>query len=158
MIIFSQIGHPLDFVVYVELGANKIRGIENLPIQQSFDTDNRQGNSVPSAEYPYFPEQLPPNSLNSGLNPLKITQPDGPSFKINGREVTWQNFQFRVGYNPREGGHIYTVSYNDKGVIRPIVYRLSISEMYLQYGDPRQPYQTKSVSFIKPNLFFLEQL
>lgn len=164
---FFSTAHPLDFIAYIDVAAKTTLGIEDLPIQQNFDTTNRQGNSVPTAEYPYFPNQLPPNSITPGLHPLKISQPNGPSFKISGREVTWQNFQFRVGYNPREGGYIYTVTFNDKGVIRPIVYRMSISDMYLQYGDPRPPYHRKSVrlyfkthillitKFIKTELYFV---
>lgn len=99
---------------------------------------------MPQTEYNYFPDQLPPGTIRRDLHRLRISQPDGPSFKISGREVTWQNFKLRIGYNPREGAHIYTVSYNDSGEIRPIAYRLSISEVYLQYSDPRPPYHRKS--------------
>jgi len=136
--------HPFDFVVYVELGANVIRGIENLPIHQGFDTSDRSGNSIPQAEANFFPGQLPPNTIRRDLHRLKISQPDGPSFKINGREVTWQNFKLRIGYNPREGAHIYTVTYNDHGHIRPVAYRMSLSEVFLQYADPRPPLYRKS--------------
>jgi len=52
---------------------------------------------------------------------------------------------FRTSYNPREGPHIYTVTYNDDGTIRPLYYRLSVSEVILQYGDPRPPLHRKSV-------------
>src|SRR5262249_18238886 len=38
-----------------------------------------------------------------GLKELQIAQPDGPSYKVDGQEVRWQNWRFRVGFTPREG-------------------------------------------------------
>ncbi|ODN05607.1 Copper amine oxidase 1 [Orchesella cincta] len=140
----NYFAHPIGFVVYVDLGPNVVLGIENLPIHEGFDTNNRTGESVPRQGAPYYPEDVPLGTIRTDLKPLTITQKDGPSFLIEGRKITWQNFQFRVGYNPREGPHIYTVTYNDNGKVRALFYRLSISEVFLQYGDPRPPYHRKS--------------
>jgi primary-amine oxidase len=35
------------------------------------------------------------------------------------------------------------VNYNDSGTIRPLLYRLSLSELFVPYGDPRPPYTRK---------------
>lgn len=35
--------------------------------------------------------------------PLDITQPEGPSFSVNGSAVSWQRWSLRVGFNYREG-------------------------------------------------------
>lgn len=40
---------------------------------------------------------------------------------------------------------IHTVSYNDNGKVRPVLYRASLSEMFIPYGDPRPPYHRKAV-------------
>jgi primary-amine oxidase len=72
----------------------------------------------------------------AGLSPLETRQPMGPSFKLNGHEVRWQNWVFRYGFHPREGLVLYTVGWNDGKSIRPIVHRASISEMLVPYGDP----------------------
>jgi hypothetical protein len=32
-----------------------------------------------------------------------ITQPDGPSFTLDGHEVRWQKWHLIIGYSPREG-------------------------------------------------------
>jgi len=70
----------------------------------------------------------------SGLKPLDVSQPDGPSFTVTGHEVRWQNWALRVGFNPREGLVLYTVTYNG----RPIMYRASIAEMVVPYADPKE--------------------
>lgn len=67
---------------------------------------------------------------------LSIKQPDGVSFQINGQEVQWQKWRFRYTMHPREGIVLHTVSYNDEGKLRPILYRGSLSEMVVPYGDP----------------------
>ena len=79
------------------------------------------------------------------LKPLEITQPLGPSFEVRGHEVRWQKWRFRVGFTPREGLVLHTVGYEDRGVLRPILYRASISEMVVPYGDPSPTHARKSV-------------
>jgi len=71
------------------------------------------------------------------LKPLEITQPEGPSFTVSGNEVSWQKWSFRIGFNPREGLVLYCVGYKEKDKVRPIMYRASLSEMVVPYGDPR---------------------
>ncbi len=72
----------------------------------------------------------------SGLTPLIVTQPNGPSFVINGRSVSWQHWRFRVGYSPREGHVLHQVGWEQGGTVRPIIYRLGMSEIYVPYGLP----------------------
>ncbi len=67
--------------------------------------------------------------------PLTISQPDGASFEINGQEVRWQKWRFRFTMHPREGLVLHTVGYEDNGRIRSILYRASLSEMVVPYGD-----------------------
>lgn len=47
---------------------------------------------------PYFPD-----GVRKDLKPIVITQPEGPSFQIDGYQITWQKWRFRVGFNVREG-------------------------------------------------------
>jgi primary-amine oxidase len=96
------------------------------------------------------PVPLPPGSgayaadrvgpLREDLKPLEITQPEGPSFDVNGWEVRWQRWRLRLGFNAREGLVLHTVGYEDAGVVRPILWRASVAELYIPYADP-QPYQ-----------------
>ena len=64
--------------------------------------------------------------------PIEITQPEGPSFTVDGHAVSWQSWQLRIGFTPREGLVLHEVGYDG----RPIVYRASLAEMYVPYGDP----------------------
>src|SRR6516165_8909469 len=70
----------------------------------------------------------------SDLKPLEVSQENGPSFCVNGHEVTWQKWSLRVGFNPREGLVLNTVSYDG----RPVLYRGSIAEMIVPYADPKE--------------------
>ena len=70
------------------------------------------------------------------LRPLEIDQPDGPSFVVDGAEVSWQRWSFRVGFTAREGLVLHMLAYDDGGRVRPVVYRASYSEMVVPYGDP----------------------
>ena len=69
-------------------------------------------------------------------SPLEITQPEGPSFEVDGNLVRWQKWSLRVGMDPLEGLVLYTVGYEDGGRVRPILYRASVSEMVVPYGHP----------------------
>jgi len=68
--------------------------------------------------------------------PLHITQPAGPGFRIENGEVRWQKWRFRYALDPREGLVLYTVGFEDDGRVRSILYRASLSEMVVPYGDP----------------------
>ena len=73
----------------------------------------------------------------SDLKRIEITQPDGPSFSVDGYNVRWQNWQLQVGYSVREGLILYNIAYEDKDKLRPIMHRASMAEMVVPYGDPR---------------------
>ena len=60
---------------------------------------------------------------------------------MRGRELSWQKWTFRVGFNAREGLVLHTVAYAG----RPILYRGSIAEMIVPYGDPKESSYRKNV-------------
>jgi primary-amine oxidase len=81
-----------------------------------------------------------------GIRPLEIQQPAGPSFTLDGHKLYWQNWHLVVGFNAREGLTIHDVRYYDDGRLRPILYRASLTEMVVPYGDPR-PTQARKNAF-----------
>ncbi|KAL8403108.1 hypothetical protein RB594_008389 [Gaeumannomyces avenae] len=96
---------------------------------------------VPPNEY--VPEAQP--SMRSDLKPLLVVQPEGASFRVSnfsevGRQVSWQKWDFKVGFNQREGMVLYDVHYDG----RPLFYRLSLSDMCIPYADPRHPFHKKA--------------
>jgi primary-amine oxidase len=101
--------------------------------------------------------------LRAAPKRLAISQPSGPSFTIHGQEIRWQKWRFRYTLHPREGLILHTVGYEDEGRVRPILYRGSLSEMVVPYGDNDQNWRWRAafdvgeynvgrlVSSIEPN-------
>lgn len=79
---------------------------------------------------------LKPDKMRTDIKPLHITQPEGPSFIVEGHLVKWQKWHIRVGFNVREGLTLHDIKYEDKGRLRPIIYRASMPEMVVPYGHP----------------------
>lgn len=75
------------------------------------------------------------------VTPIEITQPEGPSFTVDGHAVTWQKWTVRIGFTPREGLVLHQVAYAG----RPVVHRASLAEMYVPYGDPAPTHRFKNV-------------
>jgi primary-amine oxidase len=104
------------------------------PKSGNFDPQSVQNpNNVP-----YFKE------LRKGLKPLEIVQPEGVSFEIDGNEIRWQNWRFRIGWTPREGIVLYTIGFEDHGKLRPLMYRASITDLFVPYGDPKPTHRRKN--------------
>jgi primary-amine oxidase len=89
---------------------------------------------VPTDPGRYDADSISP--MREGLRPLEITQPDGPGFVVDGHEIRWQNWKLRWSFNAREGLVLHTVEWDDHGTARPVIYRASLSEMAVPYGDP----------------------
>ncbi|MBB3082702.1 primary-amine oxidase [Geodermatophilus sabuli] len=101
----------------------------NYMAELAFDEDNR----------PAF------TGLRDDVRPIEITQSEGPSFTVDGHAVSWQKWRLRVGYSPREGLVLHQIGYEDKGRLRPVIYRASLSEMYIPYADPAPTHRIKNV-------------
>ena len=92
-----------------------------------------------------YSAQRVPNQRRD-IKPLTITQPEGPSFTLEGNQMSWQNWKFVVGFNAREGLTLHHIRYHDKGSDRSILYRASLTEMVVPYGDP-SPQQARKNAF-----------
>ncbi len=74
--------------------------------------------------------------LRTGLRPIEITQPEGPSFTLDGTCLRWQNWSMRIGFDAREGLTLHQIAIADGDEERPLIYRASVPEMVVPYGDP----------------------
>lgn len=124
---------PLPIVPIVNLNKMEVLRVEEYEYAK-----------IPAQEANYTPDRVGP--LRAGIKPVEITQPEGPSFVVDGHEVEWQNWNFRIGFNAREGLTLHTVTYNDQGRKRPVLYRAALSEMVVPYGDPG-PIQNRKNAF-----------
>jgi primary-amine oxidase len=73
------------------------------------------------------------------LKPISISQPEGPSFTVEGDEVSWANWKFSIAFDAREGLVLRRIRFTDAdqgGAERDVIYRASIAEMVVPYGDP----------------------
>lgn len=98
-----------------------------------------EGVQPPQVMGEYLPRHIPDRisavSQRDPLKPLHITQPEGPSFSLDGHLLTWQNWSLRVGFNYREGMTLHAVTYRDGGRVRPVAHRMSFAEMVVPYRD-----------------------
>jgi primary-amine oxidase len=116
--------HPVDgLVAFVDLTEGRIIELIDDAIL-----------AVPTEEGNYTPDVV--GTMRNTLKPIEITQPDGPSFTVEGDLVRWQNWSFRIGYEAREGLVLHQIGYRDGERDRPIVHRASMAEMVVPYGDP----------------------
>lgn len=89
---------------------------------------------LPAGGGRYGPEDV--GGLRTDLRPFDITQPEGPSFDVDGWEVRWQKWRFRIGFTAREGLVLHCVAYEDGDRVRDVLHRASCSELIVPYGDP----------------------
>ena len=89
---------------------------------------------LPEVTCNYAADRVP--AQRRDIKPLEITQPEGPSFEVDGNQVRWQNWNFVIGFNAREGLTLHHLRYRDDGRDRSILYRASLTEMVVPYGDP----------------------
>jgi primary-amine oxidase len=120
----SEWAHPVDGVIaIVDMARMEVLRVDDhgvVPIPQE------SGNFDVEAGAP----------LRADIARLEITQPDGPGFTVEGRVLRWQRWQVHVGFTPREGLVLNQLGYHDGGRLRSILYRASMSEMVVPYGDP----------------------
>mmetsp|Transcript_22578 Transcript_22578/g.38518 ORF Transcript_22578/g.38518 Transcript_22578/m.38518 type:complete len:752 (-) Transcript_22578:1328-3583(-) len=129
----NEYAHPLDLVPIVDLNAGRIIRIDKYERAPSLPTEGHE-----------YHRDLMKIPLRTGLRPLHLLQPQGPSFLVDGNLVKWQNWQVRVGFNGREGLVLHQVGWEERGKLRPILHRASLVEMIVPYGDPHEPYTRKS--------------
>jgi primary-amine oxidase len=113
--------HPVDgLVAYVDLTA---RSVDRVIDEVQPAVPATSGN---------FDDPAFVGPARETLKPIEITQPEGPSFTVEGNRVRWEKWDLRIGFNEREGLTLHQISYDG----RPIVYRASVSEMVVPYADP----------------------
>ncbi|TIC79122.1 primary-amine oxidase [Nocardioides sp. GY 10127] len=120
--------HPIDGVcAYVDTIAREVVTVVDNEVME-----------VPAEGSTFMNEEGRPAPME-GLKPIEITQPEGPSFTVEGDEVSWANWSFSLGFDAREGLVLHRLAYADPdhgGEVRPVVYRASVAEMVVPYGDP----------------------
>ena len=92
--------HPLDVVIVVELQTKKV-------IQWWHHKANPIIPTLNSNFHTKLVDQE--RGWRTGLKPLNVVQPEGPSFSVDGNMISWQKWSMRVSFNYREGLVLHTV-------------------------------------------------
>ncbi|KAK1480407.1 copper amine oxidase [Colletotrichum cuscutae] len=142
----NHYAYPIPIIPVMDIATRKILRVDRLatgaagdglaPQPRAAEPKSLFANNISSE---YVPELLE-IPQREDLKPINITQPEGASFAIQPDNfVEWQKWRFRLGFTPREGAVLHDLCYDN----RPVLYRLSYSELTVPYGDPRPPYQRK---------------
>lgn len=114
-----------------------------------FVVDMNEKKIVRFSDYGEVPMPAPSNTYDAdggpalpGTQPIQVTQPNGPSFKITKGEVSWQNWHFRFRLDPRVGAVVNMVSLDDNGKRRSVMYEGSLSELFVPYMDPDETWNS----------------
>lgn len=159
--------HPMDFSVVLDMNTNEVLSIDfgrfrtadddyidgqppagpTPDPQEGLRLSGRARMAPPMRSYDYLPELMAKDAAmakpRTDLKPLYVVQPEGVSYTLRGNEISWQKWNFHIGFHPRDGLVISTVTYNDGGEVRPLFYRLSVAEMVVPYADTCFPHPRK---------------
>ncbi|MGC2404556.1 MAG: hypothetical protein WA510_32495, partial [Acidobacteriaceae bacterium] len=137
---------PLDnFYAHPVEGLHAFFDLSTLEIIEVLDHFEAGGDYIPVPRTPLNYDADVLTEFREPSSRLDIVQLDGPGFVVRGNHVTWENWDFRVGFNGREGLVLHTLGYTHQGKRRPIVYRASIAEMVVPYGTPERSHYRKNV-------------
>jgi primary-amine oxidase len=121
--------HPIEGInAVVDIKAGKVIRVDDYGVKP-----------IPMGEFNY--EAQFRTEFRAPLKPLDIIQPEGASFVLNGRAITWDKWSLVIGFNAREGLTLHDIRYDS----RPIVNRASLAEMVVPYGVPEGGHFRKNV-------------
>ena len=116
-------GHPIEnLVAIVDLEQKKVVKVEDHGVVP-----------IPPRAVPYDGSD---RQARRGHKPLEISEPEGKNYTIAGNTLLWQNWKFHLRLDSRVGLVLSTVTYNEKGRPRKVMYEGSLGGMIVPYGDP----------------------
>jgi primary-amine oxidase len=137
---------PLDnYYAHPVEGLHALIDLSTLEILRVDDHFEASGDYIPVPRTPLNFDADVLTAFRAPSAPLDVVQPAGPGYRVDGNKVSWENWDFRVGFNGREGLVLHTIGYTHLGRRRPVVYRASIAEMVVPYGTPERSHFRKNV-------------
>src|SRR5262249_1250646 len=89
-----------------------LRPVVDLNTMQVIRVEEHGHWPLPAGECNYAADRV--QRFRTDVKPLEITQPEGPSFAVDGNQVCWQNWSFVIAFNAREGLTLHHLRYRDK--------------------------------------------
>ncbi len=121
----------------------------NLATRKVVKVNDTEVVTVPTASNDY--EEIPDNP-RPYTTPILTAQPQGPGFRVQNGEVSWQNWRFRFRLDPRLGPVLNLVRLVDGGRERSVLYEASVSELFVPYMDPADGWNNRA--FIDAGQFY----
>ncbi|KAL2229910.1 UNVERIFIED_CONTAM: Primary amine oxidase 1 [Sesamum indicum] len=92
---------------------------------------------VPKADDTDYRESKQDTHFDTRIKSMTISQPNGPSFTIDGNNVRWEDWVLHLSFDMRAGLIISLASIYDpeKNEYRRVLYRGFISELFVPYMD-----------------------
>ncbi|KAJ1022717.1 hypothetical protein NDA18_005054 [Ustilago nuda] len=141
--------HPMDFYPVIDCNAGKVIAIDfpghRDPVTGKLSTPN--GTTKPGPITMDADEALaysgrkripPPMESFDYLPELMALDPKMPPLRTDLKPL-----HMHIGFHPRDGLVLSTISYNDRGNVRPILYRMSVAEMVVPYASTEHPHPRK---------------
>jgi primary-amine oxidase len=120
----NSYARPLEGIIgLVDLGAGEVIRVDDYGVVP-----------IPDEVGEFRADHVGP--MREDIKAFEVTQPDGPSFTVEGNAVSWQGWRLRIGFNAREGLTLHQIGFEEDGRVRPILHRAAYSEMVVPYGDP----------------------
>ncbi len=124
----NEMSRPVEgLVVLVDVAARRVLDVQ--------DTGDAPVPSVASERDAWQP--LPrPTTPSPPPAPEDDGAVRGADIGVEGNAVSWRRWRFHAAVRPREGLVLYGVGFDDGSAVRSVIYRASLSEMVVPYGDP----------------------
>ena len=119
--------------------ANMLSGLHpvvDLNAMELLELEDVDPGPAPHVMGEYDPRLVPGLRPRQDIKPLDITQPDGPSFKLDGNQAGVAEVVDAARLQLPRGSRIHLLVYDDAGRPRQIAHRLSFAEMVVPYRDP----------------------
>ncbi len=115
--------HPIEnLVAIVDLEQKKVIKIEDAGVIP-----------VPLKPTPYDGRN---QQVKQNVKPLATVEPQGKNYALEGNTIHWGNWDFHLHLDSRVGPVLSTMTYNDSGTKRKVMYEGSLGGMIVPYGDP----------------------
>lgn len=131
----SQYTYPLDFTPIYNADSQEIVHIDVPEVRRPLNRASPSNFHAAAIEAG--------TGFRNDIKPIHTTQPDGVSFTVDGRSISWQKWKFHVGFNHKEGIVLNNITFLDGEIERPTFYRISLAEMVVPYGNPEYPHHRK---------------
>nr|BBE15855.1 copper amine oxidase [Arthrobacter sp.] len=87
--------------------------------------------------------------MREDVKRLDILQVDGPGFTLDGPQMKWQKWRFRINMHPIDGLVLSGIEYDDSKAGQPenyrsVMHRASLAEMIVPYGIPEAAHYFRS--------------